>query len=108
MTNAIVQTETAAAGDLVFRAGVAQEMDGPTGEPSGGAGASVLVEVETEEVFKTDIDSRMYFGLVEFESENKSGTTAIIKLETDAAGDLEASGRRWGFGVGRVGVRGKF
>ena len=44
VTNAVVQMETVAAGDLVLGAGMAQE----TSKPPGGAGVSESVELESE------------------------------------------------------------
>ena len=67
---------------------MAQETGEPSGEPTGAAGNLALVELESEGVFKADIDSPTHLGLVELESENKSVATAIVQTETAAAGDL--------------------
>ena len=75
MAPAIVQTETAAAGDLVLGVG-------------GGAGVLALVKFESEEFFEADIDSPSHVRPVELVSENKSVATAIVQTETVAAGDL--------------------
>ena len=78
MPTAIVQTETAAAGDQVLGAGVAHETGETTGGPPGGAGAFALVDLEEP---------------VELVSENNSVTTVIVQAETAAAGVLA-----WGAG----------
>ena len=67
---------------------VAHETGEPPGEPTGAAGNLALAELESEGVFKADIDSPTHQGLVELESENKPVTTAIVQTETAAAGDL--------------------
>ena len=83
----VVKAETDAAGDLVLGAGVAQETGEPPGEHRGGAGTLALVELESEEFFKADIASPTHLGLVELESESKSGTTAVVQTATAAAED---------------------
>ena len=91
---AIVHTEKAAAGTWCWEPGWPRRPSGRSlragapGEPPGGAGALALVELDSEEVFKADIDSPAHSGPVELESENKSVTTAILQTETTAAGDL--------------------
>ena len=101
VTIAFVQTETAAAGDLVLGAGLAQErgeLPGePSGEPPGGAGALESVELESEDnSATTDRPGEPPGGppgeptgeppggagaleSVELESEDKSATTAAVQ-----------------------------
>ena len=60
MTTAIVQTETAAAGDLVLGAGVAQETGEHPGETPFAAGALALVELEFEKVSRRTPTTQSY------------------------------------------------
>ena len=71
VTTSVVQTETAAARDLVLGAGMAQETGEPLVEPPGGAGDFLLVKSESEEVYKADIDSPTHSVLVKLRSEKK-------------------------------------
>ena len=84
VTSAVVQTETAVAGDLALGAGVSQK----TGNPPCGAGASALVELESEEISMVDTDNPSALGKVGMVSDIKSMTTAMVQTETPAAGDL--------------------
>ena len=67
VTTAIVQAESAAAGDLALGAGVSQK----TGNPPCGAVASALVELESEEVFKANTTNPSALEQVKLVSENK-------------------------------------
>ena len=67
---------------------MAHETGEPPGEPPGGTVDLALVELESEEVFKADVDSPTHLGLVELESENKPVTTAVVQTVTAAAEDM--------------------
>ena len=116
-----------AAEDLVLRAGVAQEPGGPPG----GTGAFASAELESEDksattgIIKSEVAKVAQeineppggvraLASVTFESEDKSTTPEILKTETAAGENLvlgaevaQETGELWGFGVGRVAVRGQ-